>query len=122
MMFNYIKMRRRPTGPDASRLRQRKFALLRGLRIPPDALPGSLSVTRGRCGKPTCHCREGEGHEAWSLTFMHAGSKHVLRIPKEWVEEVRGRVVQGKEFKDGVTEIFASNALLLRIESHQRRP
>lgn len=120
-MYYYIKMKRRPTGPDASRLRQRKFALLTRLQIPPDALPGSLSVTRGRCGKPACHCRKGEGHEAWSLTFMHQGDKHVLRIPRPWVEQARRRVGQGKEFKQAVAEIFASNALLFGIEARQRR-
>ena len=120
-MYYYIKMPRRPTGPDASRLRQRKFTLLAGLRIPPDGLPGSLSVTQGRCGKPTCHCRKGEGHEAWTLTFMYQGRKHVLRIPRPWVEQARRRVAQGKEFRQAVAEIFASNALLLGIESRQRR-
>jgi hypothetical protein len=119
-MYYYSKMRR-PTGPDASRLRRRKFSVLTHLRIPGNALPGSLSVTRGRCGKPTCHCLGGEGHEAWTLTFMHEGNKHVLRIPREWVERVRQRVQDGKEFKQAVAEIFASNALLLAIEARQRR-
>jgi hypothetical protein len=119
-MYYYIKMRR-PTGPDASRLRQRKFSLLTHLRIPGNALPGSLSATRGRCGKPTCRCSSGEGHEAWTLTFMHEGNKHVLRIPREWVEQVRRRVQHGKEFREAVAEILASNAFLLAIEARQRR-
>ena len=119
-MCSYSKMRR-PTGPGASRLRQRKFSLLTHLRIPGNALPGSLSVTHGRCGKPTCRCSSGEGHEAWTLTFMHEGKKHVLRIPREWVELVRRRVEHGKEFKEAVAEVFASNALLLAIEAGQRR-
>src|SRR5437660_687160 len=62
-------------GDPASRLRQRKYALLRRLQIPPDALPGSLALTHHRCGKPTCRCADGEGHPAWSLTFMVDGTK-----------------------------------------------
>src|SRR2546429_1046188 len=50
-------------GDVASRLRQRKYALLRGLHIPPDALPGSLALTHRRCGTPTCWCAKGgDGH------------------------------------------------------------
>jgi hypothetical protein len=57
-----------PTGPEAARLRQRKFALLRQFPLPHDPLPGSLSVSYTRWGKPTCHCAKGEKHPAWSLT------------------------------------------------------
>jgi len=51
-MYNYIKMRVEPKGPEAARLRQRKFQLLRTLEVPEDALPGSLALTHRRCGKP----------------------------------------------------------------------
>ena len=111
----------RPTGPRASRLRQLKFETLRRLAsVPPDALLGSLSVHRRRCGKPTCHCVEGQGHEAWSFTFMVKGSKRVLHVPAAWVEEVRRRVAQGREFKDAVAQVFAANAELLTIQLQQR--
>lgn len=111
-----------PKGPQAARLRQRKFELLRRLKIPPEALPGSLARTRRRCGKPTCHCASGEGHPLWSLTFMVAGQKHVERIPEEWVEPVRRRVEAGRAFKDAVAEVFTANALLLVLARKQRRP
>jgi hypothetical protein len=111
----------KPKGPQAARLRQRKFALLRRLQIPADALPGSLAHTHRRCGKPACHCANGEGHPLWSLTFMVAGKKYVERIPEDWVEPVRRRVEAGRAFKDAVAEVFAANALLLAIERKQRR-
>ena len=95
-------------GESAARLRQRKHALLRRFQIPPHALPGSLSQTHRRCGKPNCHCADGEGHPIWSLTFMVNGEKRVERIPDEWVD-------QGREFKDAVAEVFAANAQLLAL-------
>ena len=88
-----------PKGPQAARLRQRKFALIRQFQLPEDLLPGSLSVSLTRCGKPTCHCAKGEGHAAWSLTFMAAGKKRVERIPKDWVDDVRRRVEAGRAFQ-----------------------
>ena len=112
-------------GDPGSRLRQRKHALLRSLRIPPDALPGSLALTHRRCGKPNCRCADGEGHPVWSLTFRADGRKRVERIPDEWVEQVRPLVEQGREFKDAIAEVFAANAQLLalwRRQSMKKKP
>jgi len=113
---------RHAKGPVAARLRQRKWALLRQLTVPAEALPGSLALTHRRCGKPTCHCATGQGHPLWSLTFMVEGRKHVERIPEEWVDAVRLRVEAGRAFKAAVADVFAANALLLAIERTQRRP
>ena len=102
-------------GDSAARLRQRKHAWLRRFQIPPHALPGSLSLTHRRCGKPNCRCADGEGHPIWSLTFMVKGEKRVERIPNEWVDQVRPLVEQGREFKDAVPEVLAANAQLLAL-------
>ncbi len=109
-------------GDAAARLRQRKYALLRRFQIPPDALPGSLALTHRRCGTPTCHCAKGEGHPLGSLTFMVNGKKRVERIPDEWVEQIRPLVEQGREFKDAVSELFATNAQLLALRRRQSTP
>jgi len=120
-MYNYIKMRVEPKGPEAARLRQRKFQLLRTLEVPEDALPGSLALTHRRCGKPTCHCASGdEGHPVWSLTFMVAGKKRVEHIPSEWVEEVRQRVERERQGKEALAWILAANAQLLALGRRQR--
>lgn len=112
-------------GNNAARLRQRKYALLARFQIPPDALPGSLAQTHRRCGKPSCHCNDGEGHAIWSLTFMAGGKKRVERVPDEWVEQIRPLVEEGREFKQAVAEVFATNAQLLalwRQQSAKKRP
>jgi len=109
-----------PKGPEAARLRQRKFELVRKFRLPPELLPGSLSVSHTRCGKPTCHCASGDGHPAWSLTFMAHGKKRVERIPKQWVEQVRRRVEAGREFQDAVREVLTANAELLVLWRKQK--
>ncbi len=114
-------MKIEPRGPEASRLRQRKFELVRRFHIPEDLLPGSLSLSRLRCGKPTCHCARGRGHPVWSLTFMVKGKKHVQHIPKDWVDDVRRRVEAGREFQDAVREVLAANAQLLVLARKQRR-
>lgn len=112
-----------PKGPLAARLRQRKYELLRRFPIPDDLLPGSLSLSHLRCGKPTCHCakRNDPGHPVWSLTFMVNGRKQVQHIPREWVEQVQRRVQAGREFQDAVREVLAANAQLLVLSRKQRR-
>jgi len=121
-MYYYMHMKITPKGPQAARLRQRKFELLRRFPIPPDLLPGSLSLTHRRCGQPTCHCaQDKKGHPVWSLTFMVLGKKHVQHIPKDWVEDVRRRVEAGREFQDAVREVLAANAQLLVLARRQRR-
>ena len=110
-----------PKGSQAARLRQGKFQLLRRFPIPPDLLPGSLSLTHRRCGQPTCHCAtDQKGHPVWSLTFMARGKKHVERIPNEWVEEVQRLVDAGQDFKQAVAEVLAANAQLLALWRRQK--
>ena len=115
-------MKNEPKGPQAARLRQRKFELLHRFSISTDLLPGSLSVSHLRCGKPTCHCADSKdpGHSAWSFTFMVEGMKHVEHIPKAWVDEVRRRVRAGREFQDAVREVLAANAQLLVLAKKQK--
>ena len=113
-------MKSQPKGPQAARLRQRKFALIRQYHLPEDLLPGSLSVSHTRCGKPTCHCTSGEGHPAWSLTFMAGGKKRVERVPKDWVNDVRRQVDAGRAFQDAVREVLTANAELLVLWRKQQ--
>lgn len=113
-----------PRGPEAARLRQRRGVLLRQLQRPADLtamLPGSLSLSHFRCGKPNCRCARGEGHPAWSLTFMVNGTKQVLHVPAKWVDEIRRRVETGHAFQDAVREVLAANAQLLVLARTQRR-
>lgn len=113
-----------PRGPEAARLRQRRRLLLRHLQRSGELeqmLPGSLSLSHFRCGKPTCHCAQGEGHPAWSLTYMVAGRKQVLHIPTAWVADIRRRVEAGRAFQEAVREVLAANAQLLVLARQQRQ-
>jgi hypothetical protein len=111
-----------PKGPDAARFRQRKFQVLRHFSLPDDLLPGALTETHTRCGKPGCHCIDPKdpGHSAWTLTFMSDGKRRVERIPKQWVEDVAQRVRAGREFQDAVRELLAANAELLVLARKQK--
>ena len=115
-----IKTKHAPAGPPVSNLRRRKRQIVSHLELPPDALPGSLALTHRRCGKPSCHCADGQGHPLWSLTFMVQGKKRVENVPHPWVEAVRQRVDQGRQFKEALAELFVLNAELLVLERKQQ--
>ena len=112
-----------PRGPEAARWRKRKFDLLRRFALPEDLLPGTLTASSTRCGKPSCHCANPDdpGHPTWTLTFMSDGKRRVERIPREWAEAVAARVKAGREFQDAVREILTANAELLVLIRKQTR-
>jgi hypothetical protein len=109
-----------PSGPDASRLRRRARLLLARFHLPDNALPGSLALSHRRCGKPSCHCADGDGHPLWTLTFMAGGKKRVETVPAEWLDAVRPRVEAGRRFKQAAAELLAINAELLVLARNQR--
>jgi hypothetical protein len=108
-----------PSGSDASRLRRRTRLLMSRFHLPDDALPGSLALSHRRCGKPSCHCADGEGHPLWTLTFMSAGNQRVESIPAEWLDAIRPRVEAGRRFKDAAAELLLINAELLVLARNQ---
>jgi hypothetical protein len=52
-------------------------------------LRGSLLVRRRVCGKPTCKCARGEGHESLYLVVTEGGRTRQLYVPKDWESRVR---------------------------------
>lgn len=94
--------------------------MLQQIRVPADALTGSLSLSYLRCGKSNCHCSEGKGHENWTLTYMVQGKKRVKHIPHELVEYVRQQVEHAKAFKQDVNQIFVANIELLDLLRKQK--
>ena len=109
-----------PRGSNASRLRRRARRLMARFHVPRDALPGSLALSRRRCGKPSCHCANGDGHPLWTLTFMAGGKKRVEMIPVDWVSAIRPRVEAGRRFKQAAAELLAIHAELLVLARNQR--
>lgn len=52
-------------------------------------LRGSLLVRQRVCGKPTCKCARGEGHESLYLVITEGGRTRQLYVPKDWESRVR---------------------------------
>ena len=95
--------------------------LIRHFAIPDGRLPGSLSVSHIRRGKPSCHCaRPGDpDHPIWACTFTAAAKKRTLHIPRSMVEEVQRRVAAGRQYQEAVRDVLAANAELLALARKQ---
>ena len=121
LLYSYKQMKNTPPASLSRALPARRRKLLATLALPPEGLPGSLALSHRRCGSPTCHCQQGEGHPSWTLTFMVEGKKRVGHVPHEAAESVRRRVEEGNAFKSGVAELMAINAQLMVLERKQRK-
>ena len=121
-MYTYIQMKVDPKGSEASALRQRKFKVIRQFQLPDGLLPGCLTQTHRRCGRPTCHCaaEDDPGHPIWFLTFMSGGKRRVERIPAEWAEEVGRQVKAGQALQDAIKDMLSANAELLVLWRKQK--
>jgi uncharacterized protein DUF6788 len=104
-----------------TKIQQQREKMLQQIKVPADALPGSLSVSRLRCGKANCHCSQDEGHENWTLTYMVDGKKRIKHIPQDLVEYVRQKVDHGKAFKDALNQILLANIELLVLLRKQKQ-
>ena len=98
-------MKVEPKGPEAARLRQRKFSLLRRFQLPGDLLPGSLCQTQRRCGKPNCHCARGELHTSLYLVQSHQGKLRQICVPKAWEERIRQAVQNHQQMQTLIEEL-----------------
>jgi len=84
-------------------LRSRIAQLVSGERF----LHGSLSERIAKCGKPTCHCADGEGHRSLYLVQSQAGKVRQICVPKAWQDPVREAVGVYQEIRRLLDEVSA---------------
>jgi hypothetical protein len=53
------------------------------------AVHGTLLTRQRVCGKPTCHCAQGSGHESLYLVVSEAGHTRQMYVPRSWEATVR---------------------------------
>jgi hypothetical protein len=68
-------------------------------------LRGSLSERSGKCGKPTCHCAQGEGHRSLYLVQSDAGKVRQICVPKALQDLVRQAVGVYQEIQRLMDEV-----------------
>ena len=92
-------------------------------RLPPleEILRGSVVVRSLRCGKPSCHCAEGEGHRATYLTVTFAGGRsEQISLPDALVPVAARGVAAYHAWWAAIEKLSAINRDLLRQRRQQR--
>ncbi len=98
-------------------LRQRKAALLRQLKIPPQSIRASVVERFGTCGKPNCACHQGSKHGPYYyLTQCLARGRVQKFLLKSSTQQqaARDATAAFNEFYDGLEELSQINTELLR--------
>lgn len=74
-------------------------------------LQGSLSATTRTCGRPGCHCQQGQRHGPHTyLTFKTAeGRSSAVYVPAAGVREARAGVAAWKRFWRLAVDLAARN-------------
>ena len=66
---------------------------------------GTLSERSSKCGKPNCHCANGELHQSVYLVESHAGKLRQICVPKAWRERVGQAVANYQEMQRLIEEV-----------------
>ena len=79
-------------------------------------IQATLTITRKRCGRPSCRCaRQGPIHETALLTWKEGGKTRSLYVPARHRKQVAQWVEEGKRLKRLITQMSrAQRQFLLR--------
>lgn len=78
-------------------------------------LRGSVVVRSLRCGKPTCSCASGNGHEAVYLSVTHPGGRtEQISLPPDLVSLAREQVANYHAWWNAIEQISAINRDAIR--------
>ena len=112
-MARIFELKRKPT----LALRQRRRALLRQLRLPPDVLRASCVEQFLTCGKAACPCHQGQKHGPYYYLTLCLAAGHIhkflLKEPDQQ-QQARAGTAAYTQFMEGVEELSQINAELLR--------
>ncbi len=81
------------------RLRDEAVRLLEVFLAREPLLRGSVYELRRKCGRPSCHCAEGEPHATWVLATSGPRGRRLRTLPPSRLPEVRRRAERSRRFR-----------------------
>jgi hypothetical protein len=85
-------------------LRERKARLLRTLTLPPEAIHASFLERFLQCGRPNCHCRQGEKHGP----FFYLSRCLPKRRMRTLLLKEPSQILQGRQSVQAYQELLES--------------
>ena len=97
--------------------------LIRSLGALREMLPGSFVERKRACGRPTCHCADGQSlHSQYQISVLIDGKPKALNIPAELVERVREKIEMRHRFDAAAATICRLNLKRFLQEKKEERP
>lgn len=95
--------------------------ILKQIRALGPFIQASFTITKKRCGRPTCRCAsEGPIHESALLTWKEKGTTKTVSIPKELRAEVKAWADEGKRLKRLITDMSrAQLSYLMKLKANR---
>jgi hypothetical protein len=84
-------------------------------------LRGSLVTMCRRCGKPGCHCIDGEKHASLYLAIRRGKQRKMIYIPSELEQQVREWVQSSQEI-DRLLELVSQSCLEQLLQTKEGLP
>ena len=81
---------------------------------------GSLITLRRRCGKPSCHCADGEPHETPALSCSIRGATQIVTLRREDLPAVRAALRRYQRALKELDREAAAGLRALRRYTRQR--
>jgi len=108
---------KRPGDPDLA-LRGKLIRNLGSLR---EMLPGSFVERKRPCGRPNCHCADGENlHSQYQISVLVDGKPKAFNVPAELVEKVREKTQMRRRFETAAAAICHINLKRFLREKESR--
>ena len=104
-----------PADPDL----QTRGRLIRSLGALREMLPGSFVERKRRCGRPNCHCADGQNlHSQFQISVLVDGTPKVFNIPAKLVPKVRQQVEMRRRFDAAAATICGINLRRFLKDKH----
>ena len=95
--------------------------LIRSLGALREMLPGSFVERRRACGRPNCHCADGQNlHSQFQISVLVAGKPKTFNVPAQLVEQVRQKVEMRRRFDAAAATICGINLRRFLQEKENR--
>jgi hypothetical protein len=96
--------------------------LIRSLGALREMLPGSLVERQRACGRPGCHCADGQRlHSQYQISVRMDGKPKALNIPAALVETVRQKIEMRRRFEAAAATICGVNLKRFLEEKEERQ-
>lgn len=89
---------------------QARGRLIRSLGSLREMLPGSFVERKRACGRPNCHCADGQNlHSQHQISVLVEGKPKTFNIPAKLVDQVRQKVEMRRRFDAAAASICSIN-------------